>query len=266
MIGIVRFEKGGVVAHMERSSGIVSWANGTPEEIAKMLESHYKGEIDIADYWAVGDVRTVTIDGIPNFVTAEVQPEQSVELVIIGINHDDKADGSGKAAITVQVKNQMMEAGHMHPDKTQCSLWDLTMRRAWCNYGFKTALPSWLQDLVKPVTKITNRHCHIGYESYKDYRGQIITEDEVFLLSEFEVFGKASFGGTNWGDVGSDGTQYEYMESAVNWEKGGPSLSWWTRSSWVDNNGNSHFVVVLGESEVSQSADTNSGISPGLCI
>ena len=58
-----------------------------------MLENHYSGNINIADYWAVGDSRTESITAIASGTTGEAQSAQDIELVIIGLNHDDLADG-----------------------------------------------------------------------------------------------------------------------------------------------------------------------------
>ena len=43
---------------------IVTFADGTDEEIAAMLEAHYAGDIDIEDYWNVGDTRKIHLNGI----------------------------------------------------------------------------------------------------------------------------------------------------------------------------------------------------------
>jgi hypothetical protein len=263
VIGIVRFEKTGKPT--EYSNNIVSWSDGTPEEITMMLDAHYKGEIDIAEYWAVGDTRTITLDGVPNWVTTEVQPEQTVDLVIIGFNHDDKADGSGKAAITVQTKNQLSEVGYIHPvASAEYSSWADTMRRAWCNYGFKDALPTWLGNLVKVVTKVTNCYAHPAYDLYWE---RLSTDDSVFLLSEFETFGSQYLDSETYGDLGPDGTQYEYMKTTTNRVKGGPGESWWLRSSSVDENGGANFNVVESDgSDVMSNADAMIGIAPAFCL
>jgi hypothetical protein len=231
-----------------------------------MIEAHYKEKIDIAEYWAVGDSRTVTISAIPRGTTGEAQSEQSVDLVIIGMKHDDKADGSGKAAVTVQTKNKLGTAGYMNfkYSSPSYSLWSTSQRRTWCNSNFKAALPTWLQNLIKPVSKVSNRHAYTGYETY---RGQTNTTDDVFLLSEFETFGSAYVGGFDWGDVGSDGTQYEYMKTQSNRVKSGPESFWWLRSSRVDNDGHSFFIIVGSDGlAYDRGTDGNLGLAPGFSI
>ena len=41
------------------SVNIVSWANGSISDISSMLNAAYKGDIDLSDYWNIGDERKV---------------------------------------------------------------------------------------------------------------------------------------------------------------------------------------------------------------
>ena len=61
-----------------------TFANASWAEIDEISESGKASEI-----FAIGDTRYATINGV------------STQIEIIGFNHDDKADGSGKAGITV---------------------------------------------------------------------------------------------------------------------------------------------------------------------
>lgn len=42
----------------------VSWADGTDEQIAAMIQAADEGEINLADYWNVGDERTVQLSAM----------------------------------------------------------------------------------------------------------------------------------------------------------------------------------------------------------
>lgn len=237
---------------------------GSETDIAKMLDAHYAGEIDIADYWAVGDTRTESITEIPSGTTEETQAAQDIELVIIGMNHDDKSDESGKAAVTVQTKNQLGTAGKLAGINSYRNHWDNMQRRSWCNNDFKAALPTWLQDLIKPVTKITNRHAS---SSYSSYRNQSSTVDETFILSEYEIFGSNSNESSAMGILGPDGTQYEYMKTQSNHVKSGPSSYWWTRTNYVGGAGDSGAMVVNSSGNcTSLFAYSSCGVSPAFCL
>ena len=244
---------------------IVDWSNGSEGDIATMLQTHYAGLIDVSKVWTIGSSRKVTLKEI-SVIDGLGQPEQEIELVIIGFNHDDLADGNGKAAVTVQVKNTLGTAGYINDDyiSPSYSLWKDSKRRTWFNSNFKSALPTWLQNLIKPIAKVTNRHAYIGYESY---RGQTNTTDDVFLLSEFETFGSAPYSGTDYGDVGSDGTQYEYMKTQANRVKNGGDNYWWLRSSFVNGIGRSEFVAVDWDGAANYSTSDNIyGLAPAFCI
>lgn len=245
---------------------------GSEVNIAAMLDAHYSGEINIAEYWAVGDVRTVSINAIESLTidvtnSLESQSAQDIELVIIGMNHDDKADGAGKTAVTVQTRDQLGTAGCMnvHYMALNYSLWSSSNRRTWCNGKFKSALPTWLQNLIKSVSKVSNRH------SKYSVNGQHSTTDDVFLLSEFEILGTAGINVSSYGNIGSDGTQYEYMKTESNRMKDGPASYWWTRSALLTVERDeyiSSFIVVnkAGASSGSSGASATNGIAPAFCL
>ena len=43
---------------------IVTFQEGTDNEIKAMLNAHYAGDINIEDYWHVGDTRKIHLNGI----------------------------------------------------------------------------------------------------------------------------------------------------------------------------------------------------------
>ena len=60
---------------------IVTWADGTYDEIKAMLSAHYAGIIDISDYWSVGDTRTIPISAISATGVGETQSAQNAQVV-----------------------------------------------------------------------------------------------------------------------------------------------------------------------------------------
>ena len=250
---------------------IVSWGGGTIQEISKMLDAHYKGRIDISDYWAVGDSRTENISEIPSGTTSETQSAQSIELVIIGMNHDDLAtpvNGISKAAITVQTKECLKTSGYMTSAMGGAShaLWSNTERRVWCNNEFINALTT-LRGLVKPVVKLTNRYADGNYSSD---RQQETTEDYVFLLSQWEVWGMEQMNGAVYYVLPADGTQYEYMKTESNRIKSinGGAFKWWTRTSFIYKDGRIYTILVVDTGEFSDgyTARNTFGLAPAFCL
>ena len=244
---------------------IVNWTDGSWEDITKMLDAHYRGIINITDYWKTGNIRGV-----------ELSTGEMLYLTLIGNNHDDLANpinGITKAAFTVQTKNCLETKMRMFDsyDDPKFSSWANSDIRNYLNTEFYQNLPDELQSMIKTVMKVTYRY------SYKPkfgpyYSESTTTKEAAFLLSEMEVYGTQSLGTeSDWGR-GEDGTQYEYYKTASNRIKylgidGTSAQSWWLRSSGVNGNGNSYFRGVDSNGDVDgTSADGASGVAVAFCI
>ena len=226
-----------------------------------MLDAHYKGDIDISDYWAIGDSRTESINEIPSGTTGETQPAQDIELVIIGMNHDDlktPANNITKAAITVQTKNCLKSTGYVSPGYDGSMSWSNSPRRTWCNNDFINAL-STLKGLIKPVVKLSNRYGEKAASIYQE-----TTEDYVFFLSQWELWGEQKLS-SSFGKMSADGVQYEYMQTVWNRIK---NNDWWTRSSTVYG-GISRFIYNDTHDKLYYNyygTDYGKGIAPAFCL
>ena len=144
---------------------------------------------------------------------------KTLEYRIIGINHDDLADGFGKAGLTFEAINNAMGQQRMNATDTNAGGWEKSELRGRLNTGdLWSLLPSELQSKVKSVTKMTDNQGggKAGTPS--------ATTDKVFLLSTTEVYG----------DLQSDGFQYEYYKSKgvtkSNYSGASSSDYHWTRS------------------------------------
>lgn len=203
----------------ESALKIVTFANGTNEEIANMIQAHYDDKINIADYWAVGDTRTVSLSAMAATGVGESHRAQSVKFVIGGFNHDDLTspiNGHTKAAITLLQKDCLMDAtsehnstngsndkelGYMNSSKTNAGGWKNCARRTWCNHVYFKALPTTWQSMIKTVNKKTS----VGNGS-----STIETvQDKIFLAAEIEIFGSTTYSATG------EGTQYQYYKNAT---------------------------------------------------
>ncbi|VWL87497.1 Flp/Fap pilin component [Collinsella aerofaciens] len=161
---------------------------------------------------------------------------RTVTYRIIGINHDDLADGSGKAGLTFVTTtyrtfgSQKMNSGE---------IWNL--------------MPDDFQSKVQTVTKLTNN------TKGQDQNSIVTpTNDRLYLLSSTEL----------WGDKDGDGTQYEFYRvkgctsSSANWRYIPGNI--WTRSlvgnygfRCTSNDGGSNWTI-------SDSTDTD--ICPAFCF
>ena len=164
---------------------------------------------------------------------------------IVGINHDDLADGSGKAGLTFEATNDALGTQRMNATYTNIGGWEKSELRGRLNTGDLWALlPSEFQSKVKPVTKMTDNKG--GGSS-----GAVsTTTDKIFLLSTTEVYG----------DLQADGTQYEYYKSkgVTKSNYSGASLSdiRWTRSVYPE--GSAAFRSVYSKGEWSNGSVGNS--------
>ena len=256
---------------------IVTFADGTDEEIAKMIQAHYNNKINIADYWAVGDTRTVHLSAMEATGVNESHRAQTVQFVIGDFEHDDLVtpiNGHSKAAVTLLQKDCLMDAsnasnpvngssnsenGYMNSADTNAGGWKNCARRAWCNNVFFAALPSTWQSMVK----IVNKESGTGGGSSS---GTEITADKIFLAAEIEIFGSRNY------SVFGEGTQYQYYKNATanrykmpKWDSRRVSNRYLERSPFsgiTDMFATANYDGMTSANK----ANTAYGISPCLCI
>lgn len=61
------FGSSGILTLKEAPLKIVSWAEGSDEEIVAMIKAANDGKIDLHDHWNVGDIRTIEMTAETNF-------------------------------------------------------------------------------------------------------------------------------------------------------------------------------------------------------
>ena len=274
--GVYNYDSGNRLLGEPTELKIVTFADGADEEIAKMIQAHYNNKINIADYWAVGDTRSVSLSAMSATGVGESHRAQTVQFVIGDFEHDDLVtpiNGHAKAAVTLLQKDCLMDAsnasnpvngsgntenGYMNSTATNAGGWKNCARRAWCNNVFFAALPSAWQSMVKTV----NKKATFGNNS-----STIETvQDKIFLAAEIEIFGSItnSFAG--------EGTQYQYYKNATanrykmpKWNPTSVSTAHWERSPYRGNSEYFCFVWPDGHANTTHANITYS-IAPCLCI
>lgn len=204
-------------------TGTIATYDGLFEKYTKTLEQSTWSEINAASLdgtantkWSVGDEKTITL------TTGE-----EVTLQILGFNHDDLADGSGKVGITFGMKNLLATLYPMNSTSTNVGGWDSSVMRTSTMATLLTRLPSDLQSVIKQVSKKTttgNQQTTIT-----------ISTDKLFLFSEVEL------DGTNMSGYANEGSQYEYWQNhdaqadlIKKLSNGsGSNTIWWLRSPLV---------------------------------
>lgn len=161
---------------------------------------------------------------------------KTLEYRIVGINHDDLADGSGKAGLTFEATNSALGYQKMNATNTNAAGWEKSELRGRLNSGdLWSLLPAELQSKVKAVKKLTDN------QGGGKAGTPTATTDKVFLLSATEV----------WGDMQSDGTQYEYYKSkgvtTSNYSGASSSTNHWTRSVRPSSSTSFRSVLISGD-------------------
>lgn len=233
---------------------IVSWANGTDAEVSAMLEAHYAGQIDIHNYWNVGDERVVSLSAMSATGVGESHAAQNVTLVLTEEGGKTLSDGITTCAYQFDQKHNLNETGYMNSTNTNTGGWKNSARRTWCNSVYKNAFPATLQPIFK---EFINQSGTGGGSS----SGVENTTDFFALRAEVEVFGSLTY------SVSGEGTQVEYYKTSANRIKqtAGNNAAWWGRSP---RSGVTHgfcYVAGIGGAR-SGSAHGILGLPPFGCI
>lgn len=164
-------------------------------------------EKQVPDTWNVGDSCNMTIDN------------KTYAIDIIGKNHDDYADGSGKAPLTFQMHTTYATQYKMNgAEYNNCGWKNCLVRISNAFPKLKQVMPAEVVAALKAVTKKTTAG---GASSSID-----TTSDTLFLLSEIEVQG------TRTHSYAGEGTQYAYYQTAANRKK---NRAWYLRSPRINS-------------------------------
>lgn len=193
--------------------------------------------------WEVGDKKAITIEGKEYLVD------------IIGKNHDMYSDGSGKAPLTFQLHDCYGTTYWINSSNTNVGGWTSCAMRTTHLQTVFALMPSEVQSGIKKVNKFTGAG---GASSTIN-----TTEDKLFLLSEIEVFGTATY------SVAGEGAQYDYYAAGNGTGKylNGTGQSSWTRSPF--GNATSGWIAARGGTgvdSISIAANSSSGIAFAFCF
>lgn len=191
-------------------------------------------------FFKVGDSKTVNIGGT------------NYEVQIIGFNHDDKVSG-GKAAYSFQLVDCLNQTQQMNTSNTNTGGWNGSAMRGRMS-TYKSQLPAALRNVIKTVKKKSGTG---GGSS----SGTQQTNDDLFLLSEIEIFGTTTY------SVAGEGTQYEWYKAGNSRIKkvNGSANPWWERSPYSGYTYN--FCVVGSSGGAGYSyASSSLGVSFGFCV
>lgn len=130
----------------------ITWAKGTDKQLKAMLDAHYAGDIDIYDYWHVGDERKVEIQSTNNAPSyGGVSSKQSATLVLVDKKTGDTMhDGTKNYAFVVGHKNAMLEKMVIGFGITTDSF-ENGQLKDWLNNSYRYSIPSGIRNIIKGI-------------------------------------------------------------------------------------------------------------------
>lgn len=199
-------------------------------------------ENKVPDTWNVGDSCNMTINN------------KTYAIDIIGKNHDDYADGSGKAPLTFQLHACYSKAKMLSSNVTYT--WQKSTMRTSTLPAILKRMPAEVQAAIREVTKLTGAN---AYLSELDS-----TADKLFILSDDEL-------GIGYNSVAGEGTMYEYYTGASSRrikQYNNTNSYWWLRSICTDNNhkGSVKCIDTSGSLYQFSGSDTDYGVTFGFCF
>lgn len=197
-----------------------------------------------ANLWAIGDCKQITMNGkVSDGLTLT---NYSAWVFIIGFNHNAEREGNGiafqgfKTAQTGGTDICLVDSGYgnkntsgtwfnMNNSNTNAGGWSSSHMRSAVMPLIKAAFPADLRAVIKPSTIFTTQGS--GNDACT------ATEDEVFLLAEYEVFGSITHASTQEPNYLKQYSYYSAGNSKVKYRHNDTSNDayWWERSPYSVN-------------------------------
>lgn len=190
--------------------------------------------------YMVGQSRPINIAGYGN-----------IDFQLIGINHDDLATGSGKAAMTFCAVS-VITKHNMNVNNDTTGGWAASNMEEWMNSTLYNAFPDYLKEHIVEVKK--------EYKNGESGSVQAVN-NRLWLLSEKELANSTS--------SGDEGEIYEYWsqnnnnKALIKLDSEGLAASWWLRS--VHSQAAFRSVINSGKLSYNNAATTD-GVVPCFCI
>ncbi|WP_146001824.1 leucine-rich repeat protein [Eggerthella timonensis] len=196
------------------------------------------------------------------------------EVRVIGINHDVKSDGTGKAGLTFQFKNLLNDEHSMKPVNISAGGWGSSDLRKSMNEGvIWKSVPSDLSEAIEAVQK------GYGIERNQTSPDVEYSPDKLFVASYFELTGTVQGRWLSKEWLSREGSQYEYWKGKVENglgenprlvkgfqnTPGVPNL-WWERSIYPDTDTHFFRVITDGNPSNNGSASAPGGVCPCFCL
>ena len=226
-----------------------------------------------ANFWSVGDCKEVTMNGkVSDGLTLT---NYTAWAYIIGFNHNTEREGNGIAfqgfkatkngtpvCLTDGHYNSSITSGtvfNMNNSSTNAGGWSSSHMRSVVMPLIKAAFPADLQAVIKTSTIYTD---NAGGQP-QTLPELTATQDDVFLLAEYEIFGTRSYANNKEANYLKQYAYYAAGNSKVKYSHNATSAAarWWERSP---SSGNSIAFCIVYSNGVAtnNTADYSYSVAP----
>ena len=239
---------------------------------------------DVADastgpnYWSVGDTKEITINGkLSDGLTLN---NYSTWVYIIGFDHNKDIEGTGiafqgfKTAQTGGTDVALCDSAYpnnrtsgqwfnMNNSNTNSGGWSSSRMRSTTLPLVKSALPSELTSVIK-TTSIYSDNTGGGADTASYVTA---TQDELYLLAEFEIFGKRRYANGAEQNYQKQYSYYAAGNSKIKYKHDSPTNAafWWERSVAVSDVYYFGYLTGSGTANAGSAANS-SGITPAFKV
>lgn len=191
------------------------------------------------------------------------------QVQIVGVWHDVKSDGSGKAGLTFIFCSPIASMG-MNPSATNVGGWSSSQIRSWLANEGMSLLPKELTSHICSVLKRTN---NVG--ETRNVSSISTTSDSLWLFSAVELYGTPSYSNVYIDIMVKQGKEYLlFQNKETNIGQSNPVLekifngtasSWWIRSPFPSTLDSFRCVSQDGKG-ADVVANSSLGVCPGFCL
>ena len=222
-----------------------------------------------ANYWAVGDCKQITMNGkVSDGLTLT---NYTAWVFIIGFNHNAEREGNGIAFQGFKATKNgtpvcLVDSGYikqissgiwfnMNNTNNNSGGWQESLMRKNVMPLIKAAFPADLRAVIKPSTIFTTQGSGNG--------ACTATEDDVFLLAEYEIFGTRTYASMQEPNYLKQYAYYSAGNSKINYRHNSVANAalWWERSPASGTSTAFCYVYAAG-SAYGDYASLSYGVSP----
>ena len=232
-----------------------------------------------SSYWKVGDRKEVILNGAVG--NGKTFSNTTTYCYILGFDHNTSVESNGEHTIHIGFGASALSGGayiaycdskynsfvsttgyfSMNSSNTNNGGWNSCQMKSTICPAFKNALPSDLQSNIRAVTKWQNNGNSTSGQS---------SSNEIWLLSEMEIFGSASFSNYTVNQV-----QYDFYKGVTDWSAApkikykdtstSEAVYWWERSAYSSYS-NGFCCVNTNGTASNGNANRSYGFAPCLCL